>query len=218
MPRLPYKLPAEGSGQAVDYYREGAAATDPARPYVIPTVDRIVSGRFSAATFRIPGTASSPINLLAMRNGGASPLVAIRAIDVEVEVNAVTAYLINSAIRLFKGTTDPTGGTAVTKTSLDSTDTASSANVELVQGASADGTASAITYALPTANPLNSESVPKVLTGVGQWLTDDLKLWEYDWPPIILRNTESILVASVGNLGTTLGLYVKILWEEFTRP
>lgn len=220
MPDDVLQYPVDSTGKKGRTYRRGSLTSDPHDAYVIPTVDRVISGRYFAATFRVPGAAASPLNLLTMHSTAASPLVAIRRISVEVEASAVTAYLVNSVIRLFRSTTVPSGGTAATKQKTDTGDSSSAASVIVTGPASADGTASAITYALPSGTPMAQQSVPKILTGVGQWLSldDSQELWTPDDPPLVLRNGESILVAVVGNTATHLHFYTNIWWEEYTRP
>lgn len=211
------QLPVDGAGKKLRTYDYGAEGH---LQYVIAQEsERKVNGVYAAASFRQVGAASSPINLCTI-HVTASPtyLVAVRRIAVDVSVSATTAYLVNSYVRMFRGSTVPSGGTDATKHAKDSTDTPSQANTVVKFGASADGTNSAITYALPSGNPMREQAFPAILTGVGQWLTDDLELQKFSQEPIILRGGESILIASVGNLATHLHLTTKVVFEEFTYP
>ncbi len=173
---------------------------------------------YMAASYRIAGLASTPQNLMTIENTtGASKVVAIRRIAVDVSVSAVTAYLLTTYARLWHVTgVTPTGGTQPAKTSTDSAEVASQANTIIRFGSSADGTASAITHALPARSPDRSQAHPTLLTGVGQWLTDDLELMKFDMPPLILRAGQTLLLALSGaNSAATLHYTVKVIWQEF---
>ena len=211
------QLPADSTGKKLRTYEKGTAGHD---QYVIPTTERKLVGVYAAASFRLVGAAASPTNLLTIQNTtGAANLVAVRRIAVDVSDSATTADLVQKYVRLWHLTgVTPTGGTLATKHKFDSVDAASQANTEVRFPASADGTASAITHALPTTNPMREQAHPIVLTGAGQWLTDDLEVQRVTDPPLILRATETLLVAIVGNSATHLHYTVKVAFEEFTLP
>ncbi len=214
------QLPADGAGKKLRTYNKDGAGASPGShdQYVIPTTERKVTGIYRAASFRLPGAASSPTNLVTIQNTtGASSLVAVRRVAVDVAVSAATADLVQKYIRLFIYTgVTPTGGTLATKHKLDSTYAASQSNTEIRFPASADGTASAITHALPSGNPAAQQAHPLAMTAVGQWVTDDLEIQPYDRPPLILRAGETLLVAMIGNSATDRHYVVKVIWEEFT--
>lgn len=185
--------------------------------YVIPTTDRVVSARVSVSTFRIAGLASTPHNLFTLENtSGSSVLVAIRRLTIQEIGTAASAVL--TTFRTFKGTTVPTGGTTLTKTTWDSLDS-SAANVVARGAASADGTASAITYALPAGTPLWTQFISTMVTS-GVYLGVDQSLLPVlaEENPVILRAAQSILVAAVTASLTTKHYVVNCMWEEFTLP
>jgi hypothetical protein len=219
MPESFIQVPPNSSGLKMRTRQRTVGANTVEEQYVIPIGERVVSFEGAIGTFRVPGSAATPQNLLSVENtAGSAVLLGIRRIAVDVQVSATTAAMINTYIRLFRGTTVPTGGTTHTKHSFDSTES-SAANVVVRGPASADGTATAITYALPSGNPMREQALPGIMTGVGQWLTDDLDMWKYDYPPLILRAGESILVAATAvAIPAHIHLTTKIIWEEFTLP
>lgn len=194
------QLPPNSTGVRQRTFKRGALTDDPHDMYVIPTSPRIVSNEVKFTSWRTVASAATPHNLLSIENTtGSAVLVAVRELAVEIQVNAVTAMLVAADVKLFRGTTVPTGGTVLTQHQLDTADTVSPANV-VVRGATASdgGAATAITYALPATNPMYAQSVSKILTGVGQWVTDDQRFIQRDEDPLILRAGQSLLLVVVG--------------------
>ncbi len=171
---------------------------------------------YAAASFRLAGAASSPTNLLTIENTtGATRVVSIRYLSLDVLTSAVTADLVSKLIRYWHLTgVTPTGGTAATKHKLDSAYAASQANTVVRMAASADGTASAITHAAPSGTPARSAAHPLTLTGVGQYVTQPLVLQAFSDTPLVLRAAETGLLSLVGNSATHLHYTVNIVWEE----
>lgn len=214
-----HQLPADGSGKSIRTYKRGAATSDPHDQYVVPTVDRIVSAMCSVATFRLTGAASSPTNLFTLENTtGSTVLVALRRLAVLSQFTATTAYLVASDFRLFRGTTVPSGGSTLTQHLLDTAYTTPPANVVARGPASADGTAAAITYALPAGNPMTALAHPKLVTGVGYAEHNETVMWRFEFEPIILRAAQSLLLALVGNSAAGVSYSVQSIFEVFTRP
>jgi hypothetical protein len=182
---------------------------------------RVVSYRGRFASFRLAGSAANPINLFTLYNNSASVLVALTRLSVDVQYSTNAAYILNGYIRLWRGTTVPSGGTALAKHTTDTTKS-SDANVTLLGPTASDGgAATPITYATPSTNPMCSQAEPQSFasTSVGQWLTDDMEMWSESESPLILRQGESILVAHHGaNSATHMHYTVKGYFEEFTLP
>ena len=212
-------LPADSTGKkerTYDYGAEGHLA------YVIPNPARIAPVRFSAGTWAIATVAlAATQNLATIANAtGSTVLVALRSVIVTAMRTSTTAVLTTSPIRLWAPqTTVPSGGTAMTKHKLDSASAASATQVSVLGASSVDNTASAITYALPTANPFAGTFFPPTLTGTGQFLADPYRLallTEPD-PPLTLRAGDSCLVTIQANPNSAaVILAVEFVWEEFT--
>jgi|GEM_PF-2337515 len=186
--------------------------------YVIPTSARIASNEVKFASWRTVASAATPHNLLSIENTtGSAVLVAVRELAVEIQVNAVTAMLVASDIKLFRGTTVPTGGTTLTQHQLDTSDTVSPANV-VIRGATASdgGAATGITYALPATNAMYAQAVPKILTGVGVFVTADQRFIQRDEDPLILRAAQSLLLVVIGIVPAHYHYVVKGKLEVFT--
>lgn len=207
------------AGQQARAYRRGAVAGDPVDQYVIPVRDRIVSFAGRAGTFRQLGIAGTTgQKLLTIFNAVGSTVI--------VEVDFIGTDLMSTAarvveqplLRAHKITTLPTGGTAVTKTAEDSTQT-SSASVTILQGtASEGGAATAITAT--AGNIINQEFGSRLLTATG-YETGHRAEWfnNYPWT---LRAGEGILVNLDYNTATQNPVTDKwvnlIHWQEYTRP
>ena len=127
---------------------------------------------FKASTFRTPGRAGTAgQNIFSLHNAtGSLMTVSLKKLTVDITTTVVKAVtVLPPAVRLYKVTVLPTNGTAVTKVPLDSTSTASSASVTVLQDASADGTssASALTATIPAGAVIAGEFAPRLITAVG---------------------------------------------------
>jgi len=213
-------LPPDSTGKKLRSRERTVGANSVHEQYVIPTSERVDTFDGFAATFRVQGTATTPINMLTVENTtGSAVLVGIKRISVDISASAVTAYMLQSIFRLYRTTTVPTGGTVVSKFGVESTQ-ASAANVIIRGPASADGTASVITHALPAGTPMRSSVHPGIFTGVGQWDPVDVHLWNFDLAPLTVRPGECVLLALAGGAAsaTNFGYTVKAIWEEYTIP
>lgn len=202
----------------------GFSASLPAGANTIGSVDRVKGvGEYMAASFRLAGTATTPINLLTIENTAGSPRrVEIRRIAIDVSVSSfAAAYTLQSYFRLWHRTgVTPTGGTQPAKTSLNITEAASGANVVVRFPASADGTATAITHALPARSPDRAQAHPQFFwstaAGFAAWYPNDYELHDYAKPPLVLMAGDTLLVAIAGAASSAAFNYgMKVIWEEF---
>jgi hypothetical protein len=222
MGERPIGVTDEASGAGVAQFRTrertvGAEAV--VEQYLIPTSERVRSFQGMATTFRIPGVTGSGQNFLSIFNAaGSSVLVAVLSIQIEVD------YTTNSMTMRFFATTRitaaPTGGTALSKVAFDTAESSSS-SVTLLGGASADGTASAIT-ATPGADrayrPHHTHFA--AVTDLQQSRCIDLDAIPLlaDEDPPYLRASEGLLLALPDASSTSASIIAKIAWQEFTLP
>jgi hypothetical protein len=217
------------AGLEVRGYRRGALSTDSWDQYVIPVKDRIVTFTGRAATFVTPGRGTTTQRLVALHNAtGSSVLVNVNRIRVDtLSTVAKAVTVLPPNIRVHRFTALPTGGTALSKVSLD-TSVSSNASVTAWGDASADnagagtssGTALTIT---PTVNSILAQAYgPRVITAVGYEPMDTIEFFVGE-PDITLRALEGLVVSlenatnSTGNPSTDKWLAF-IDWEEYTRP
>ena len=214
------QYPPDSTGKSVRTYRRGALTTDPHDSYVIPTVARVISNELRFATFRTVASAAANHNLLTIENTtGSAVLLAVRQLILEIQVNALTAMLVAAEARLFRGTTVPTGGTVATLHQNDTADTAAPANLVVRQATASDGgAATAITYATPTTNPFTAQAIDKILTGVGQFVTDEAPLLTLAEDPLILRAGQSLVVTVNGVIPAHYLYTIRGQLEVFTQP
>jgi hypothetical protein len=212
---------ATAAGQDFRGYRRGTVAGDPVDQYVVPTRDRIESYAGRAATFRIPGAAgTSGQKLVSIFNAaGSSVLVDVETIAFDVYQTA--AKVVEPPVaRLYRVSTAPTGGAALPKVPLDSSQS-SSASVTLLQAASAEKTAAAITSTVTAANMVSQEPVARALTLVGYEQFDRIEFIN-DNRPVTLRAGEGLVLNldyTVATSNPTTDMYTCVVrWSEFTRP
>lgn len=202
-------------------YREGANATDDWIQYVAVRKDRIESYAGRAATFRIPGAAGTTgQKLLSIFNAaGSSVLVDVETIALDVYQTAARV-VEPPVLRLHRVTSAPTGGTALPKVPIDSA-LSSSASVTLLQGASAEKTASAITSTLTAGNLVTQEPVARALTLVGYEQFDRIEFIN-DTRPVVLRASEGLVLNldyTVATSNPVTDMYTAVVrWSEWTRP
>lgn len=209
------------SGVEARGYRRGGLTTDSWDQYVVPVKDRIESFVGRSSTFRIPGIAGTTgQRLFSMFNAAASPVI----VDLETvafDVYQTAARVVEPPIaRLYRVTAAPTGGSALPKVAMD-TSLTSSASVALLQGATAEKTASAITATLAAANLMTQEPVARALTLVGYEQYDRTEFIN-DARPVVLRAGEGVALAldyTVATSNPVTDMYtVTVRWVEYTRP
>ncbi len=210
---------ATAAGQDFRGYRRGAVSGDPVDQFVVPVLDRIVSYRGRAGTFRqlgIAGTAGQ--KLFTIHNAsGSTVLVDVEGITVDVYQTAARV-VAPPILRLHRYTTLATGGTAVTKAPEDTTMTSSS-SVTLLQGTASDGGAATAIVVTPGAI-LSQEPVARALTLVGYEQFDRTEF--FSGSPITLRALEGVVVNLDYTVATsnpvTDNYTVTVKWSEYTRP
>lgn len=185
--------------------------------YLLYQDELVASWEGCASTFRIPGSGAAGQNIATIFNKtGSGVLVAVR------ELELVMDYITNSGTVRFMGTsritTSPSTGTVMTPVAFDTAQTQNT-SVEFRGGASADGTANAITATPGTIGWRQGHwHAP---TAVGQYLSSDLadasmipSLCDDD--PGILREGEGLLVHIINASSTSASYILNALWREFT--
>lgn len=174
-----------------------------------------MAGTFSAASFRILGTAATPHNLLTIENTDATVVVTIRDIMVQLDATAVLTAVM-PLVKVSRATAVPTGGTTLTKAQFD-TSNASDAQI-IVRGANASdgGVATAITATASAA--LWQEYQMRLHTAVGQVLSPPSRMPTLLDKSLVLRQNEALLVQVVASAGTsnpaTNHWSVCVTWDE----
>jgi hypothetical protein len=209
---------ASGAGVAQFRTREqtigGEAVVE---QYLIPISDRVRSFQGMATTFRIPGSGAAAQNLLSIFNAaGSAVLVAVRWFQIELD------YTTNSTTMRFfattRITTAPTGGTALSKVAFDTAESSSS-SVTLLGGASADGTASAITATPGAANAWRIHHTHfDAVTDLQQCRSLDHHVIAQLADPPYLAAGEGLLLALPDTASGSTQSVVKVVWQEFTLP
>ncbi len=197
-------------------------------PRVVVEDDMLRSFVGVGATFRIPGSAALAQPLWSIENTtGSAVLVGLRRLFVGIAQSA--ANLTHPPwFYLFRTTTMPTGGTAITKSSPDSriAFASSAASVAIKQGASADGVISAITA--PIVLPrLSSMFGSQLYTAVGH--AEPLRLdmlsgisdQALEHGHLILGAGQALVLhvttaAAADNIATR-SFIVDFAWSEFTE-
>lgn len=174
----------------------------------------------TAASFRTLGNAAAPQNILTFENAaGSGRLVYIQSIEIAVETT-VALLTVACQVDVSRTTAIPSGGTALTKTALDSA-LSSNANV-VIRGATASdgGAASAIT-ATAAAGYINRNFINRQATAVGQVVNPNtiqmLPLGVMENDTLILREGEAIVVQITGTAASnaaTNHYITSVLWHE----
>lgn len=159
-----------------------------------------MAGTFSAASFRILGSAATPHNLFTIENTDATVEVRIRSLMIQLDATAVLTAVM-PLVKVSRATGVPTGGTTLNKGQFDTTN-ASDAQV-VVRGANASdgGAATAITATAGTT--LWQEYQMRMHTVVGQVLSPPSRMPALLEKDLVLRQNEAILVQVVASAGTS---------------
>lgn len=211
---------ADGAGVASFRTRQRTVSgSSVEEQYLLYQSERVASWTGCSSTFRIPGSGAAAQNLATLFNKtGSGVLVAIRELTLVMDytTNSGTVRFVSSSLL----TTAPSTGTLMTPVGFDTALTQDTL-VEFRGGASADGTASAITAtAGVSAWRQGHWHAP---TAVGQYLSSELAeaalvpvLAEND--PVVLREGEGILVQITDASSTSAHYVVNASWQEFTLP
>lgn len=187
--------------------------------YLLYVNERVASCHAMASTFRVVGSGvAAQVFATLFNKAGSGVLVAVRRMTVQNDFVSNTG-----TVRVFASsrlTTAPTTGTVITPTKFDTADT-QSASVEFRSGASADGTASAITA--PAIAPAfrqiewRGAEAPPI---AGQLIMEDEalipRLAADD--PVILAEGEGISAYMPDVQSASMHTVINCMWEEFTLP
>jgi len=176
----------------------------------------MAAGYYTAASFRILGTAATPHNLFTIENTHATTLVKVRRLVLQLDATVV----LTSVMPLIKSSrcAVPSGGTALAKAKFDTTATSDAAVIVRGANASDGGVATAITA---TAGDIMWQQYSMRLhTAVGQVIGVDSPMLPtlVEDTPVILRQNEALLVQVVASAGAsnpaTNHWFVQVVWEE----
>lgn len=174
-----------------------------------------MAGTFSAASFRILGSAATPHNLLTIENTDATVVVTIRDIMVQLDATAVLTAVM-PLVKVSRATAVPTGGTTLTKAQFDTGNTSDAQIVVRAANASDGGVATAITATASAA--LWQEYQMRMHTVVGQVLSPPSRMPTLLDKSLELRQNEALLVQVVASAGTsnpaTNHWSVCVTWDE----
>jgi len=175
-----------------------------------------MAGTYSAASFRILGTAATPHNLLTIENTDATVLARIRDITVQLDATAVLTSVM-PLVKVSRATAVPTGGTTLSKARFDLGNPDSDAQI-VVRGANASdgGAATAITSTAGTT--IWQEYQMRMHTVVGQVISPPSRVPTILVKDLVLRQNEALLVQVVASAGgsnpATNHWSVCVTWDE----
>lgn len=179
-----------------------------------------MAGKFSVATFRTPGTATTTQNLFTLENTtGSAVVVNVRRLLVQMDATAVLTTFM-PLIKTSRTTAIPTGGTQLNKGLFD-TANSSAANVIARAGNASDGGAATVITATP-GTVVWQQMAMRLHTAVGQVLAPDNNLLpglvENNGFEFKLKANEALLVqivaaATTSNPATNM-YFVECVWEE----
>lgn len=174
-----------------------------------------MAGTFSAASFRILGTAATPHNLFTIENTDATVQVRIRDLMIQLDATAVLTAVMPLA-KVSRATGVPSGGTTITKAQFDTANASDAQVVIRAANASDGGAATAITATAGTT--IWQEYQTRLHTAVGQVLSPPSRMPTLLVKDLVLRQNEAILVQVVAAAGTsnpaTNHWSVCVTWDE----
>lgn len=174
----------------------------------------------ACSSFRTLGNAAAPQNLITVENlTGSGKLVYLQSIEIAADTTAAL-LTVSCQFDLARTTAIPSGGTALTKTAMD-TLLSSNANI-IVRGATASdgGAASAITATAATGY-ISRQFVNRQATAVGQVVPNNpiemlpQNVTEND--TLILRENQAIVLQVTGTAASnaaTNHYIVNVFWHE----
>lgn len=188
---------------------------------------RVIIGDFGgyqgrAAAFRAVGRAAGTRQtLLTLWNPtGTGINCNVKALTADVfQTAAKAATVLRPVVRVYKITAAPTGGTVLTKVSLDTSETPN-ASVVVTGDASADGTNSATALTFTTnAGAISQEYAPQMITLAGYEMADRIEFLEGD--VITCRPGEGVALAldyaAAASNPATDHWIASIRWEEYVE-
>jgi hypothetical protein len=192
--------------------------------YVVPMSNRSVSFCGCAATWRTLGSAASPQPLFSIENqAGSAVIVGVSKLTVEMDTT-VALLTLAAEFQTYRPTSIASGGTVLTKGSIDTALTSNASVVLRGATASDGGAATAITAAAPATNPMWHQYAARANTLVATMVPDDYNMLpadiaDVDWVPV--RAGESLAVRVIGtatNNPATNHYVVKCAFFEYTIP
>ncbi len=172
-----------------------------------------------AATFRILGRATGTRQtFLTLWNAAGSGVdVDVKGANADMFSTALkAATLLRPILRLYKITAAPTGGTALTKVTLDASETPNG-SVTLLQDATADGTNAGTALAFTTnVGIITQEYAPQLITLAGYEVADRIEFLSND--TVTLKPGEGVALcidaAATSNLASDHWIGT-VRWEEY---
>lgn len=219
MAERPIGVTDEAAGAGVAEFRtreRSVGGNTVCEQYLLLQEERVRSYAGLFSTFRIPGVTGSGQNFASIFNAaGSAVTVAVKSLSAELD------YFTNSAtVRVFnlsRLTSAPSGGSSHTPVPLDTAQTASG-SVAFRGGATADGTASAITATAGTMawRQYHQHNV----SAVEQMRDLEMTMLPLlsDVEPAILAAGEGLLVQLQDASSTSTGTIINCMFEEFTLP
>lgn len=186
---------------------------------------RAISYFGRGSSFRIPGRAGTTgQKLFTIHNATASPvLVDIEKISIDMVCTVVKAVtVLPPAIRLYRFTALPTGGTAVTKVPRRTSQTSNGA-LTILADASADGTSSATALAatVTTGAAITQTFCSRLITAAGFEMFERIEFMDGVDEKITLLPLEGVALVLDYTLATqnpTTDMYlVNVKWTEYTE-
>ena len=223
MPDSFVRLPPDGTGKRLSARHRTVGGVEVYEQHVIAAdSDRVVSFLGYTGSLRIPGNAATPQVLWTLSNSGTSTVrVALRSLRV-ISASTAASTVMNPWYHLQRVTGTPSGGTAMTKVGRRSE--GGNADVVVRVGASADGTAVAITTpALDSTRRMWTGFAERAHTLVGDLGGKDDSPFEIDPsdPPELAPGEAFVLAlhvaAAADNIATRSFLVVSA-FEEYTIP
>lgn len=224
MPEDFVQMPPNSTGAKTRTRSRIVGANTVHEPYTIIQPERLVTAEVGVSTFRTIGNAAVSQNIFTLENGVSSPvLVGIRRLTLQMDATAVLT-VVTPQVKVWRITTLPTGGTALTKIVFDSGETSNALAVARAATASDGGAATTITATPPAGSAFWQQYLWRQATAVGQLVTSDESLVPIicDDTPFVLRANQAVLVQIVASVATsnpaTNNYIVNCMWEEYTLP
>lgn len=169
----------------------------------------------SAATFRMPGNATSRQTLFVLQNTGTNRVVRVRRVVLQADTTGALLAIM-PLLKLCR-IASYTGGQALTKVAWDVT--ASHADIQARGRNTSDGGGQTDIVATP-GETLWQQYATRLATAVGQIIGDDQNIapMVIETDPIVLRQNQGLLVYLEAAAGTsnpnTMHYFVQAAWTE----
>jgi hypothetical protein len=203
----------------VTRHRSEAFQQEGQHPVVVPMSNRLVTARVMTSSFRIAGLSTAAPLFYVLNQAGSAVLVGVRRLTVQMDNTAANAIVASTFGAYMVTSSLPTGGTDCTKHLFDSLET-SNANCLARGAASADGTASTITWTIPSTTmawrQFHMRMQTTATTGAQMLTRDELAIPIIcEDEPKVLRAGQALVIAC-GVSQTTASYSINAMWEEFS--